>query len=62
MDLSDVSVRYIADLLAERTGQQLTEGRLWRIGTALSGIFRERGINNIEQLCLLYTSPSPRDA
>ena len=54
MDLNDVSIQFIADLLAERTGQQLTEGRLWRVGTALSGIFRKRGISNIEQLvCLL---------
>ena len=54
MDLGDVSLRFIADLLAERTGQQLTEGRVWRVGTALSGIFRKRGISNVEQLvCLL---------
>ncbi len=60
MDLNDVSIRYIADLLAERTGQQLTEGRLWRIGTALSGIFRERGLNNVEQLVCLLDRPDEK--
>lgn len=54
MDMNDVSLRYIADMLTERTGQQLTEGRIWRVNTALQGIFRERGITNVEQLvCLL---------
>lgn len=60
MDLNDVSLRFIADLLAERTGQQLTEGRLWRVNTALSGIFRERGITNVEQLVCLLDFPDER--
>lgn len=60
MDLNDVSVRYVAELLAERTGQQMTEGRLWRIGTALSGIFRERGISNVEQLVCLLDQPDEK--
>ena len=52
--MNDVSLRYIADILTERTGQQLTESRIWRVDTALQGIFRERGISNVEQLvCLL---------
>lgn len=58
MDLNDVSVRYVADLLSERTGQQLTEGRLWRIGSALSSIFRKRGISNLEQLVCLLAEPN----
>ncbi len=54
MGLSNASELIIADLLAERTGQQLTESRRWRIGTSLAGIFRERGISNVDQLaCLL---------
>ena len=54
MEVTDVSYRIIADLLRSRTGQQLSESRKWRIGTALSGVFRERGITNIDQLvCLL---------
>ena len=60
MDLNDVSIRFISDLLAERTGQQLTEGRLWRVGTALSGIFRKRGIRNIEQLVCLLAQPEEK--
>ena len=54
MELSNASEAIIADLLAERTGQQMTESRRWRIGTSLAGIFRERGISNVDQLaCLL---------
>lgn len=60
MDMNDVSLRYIADLLAERTGQRLTEGRMWRVNTALAGIFRERGISNVEQLVCLLDQPSER--
>lgn len=52
--MNDVSLRFIADLLSERTGQQLTESRMWRVNTALQGIFRQRKISNVEQLvCLL---------
>ncbi|OZA93165.1 MAG: protein-glutamate O-methyltransferase [Erythrobacter sp. 34-65-8] len=47
----------VADLLRARTGQQLTEGRRWRIDTALAGLFREQGISNVDQLaCLLAES------
>lgn len=52
-----VSQGIIADLLRARTGQQLTEGRRWRIGTALSGIFREQGIDNVDQLVCLLAEP-----
>lgn len=56
MEISRASYLVIADLLAEHTGQHLTESRKWRIGTSLSGIFRERGISNVDQLaCLLDT-------
>ncbi|WP_207912098.1 MULTISPECIES: protein-glutamate O-methyltransferase CheR [Bacteria] len=52
--MSEVSQRIIADLLFARTGQQLTASRRWRIDTALAGIFRERGLSNLDQLvCLL---------
>ncbi|MXO89364.1 CheR family methyltransferase [Pontixanthobacter aquaemixtae] len=54
MEVSDISYRIIADLLRARTGQQLSESRRWRIGTALSGVFRDRGISNLDQLvCML---------
>lgn len=54
MEASPASIQIIADLLAEHTGQQLTESRRWRVSTALSSVFREHGINNADQLvCLL---------
>lgn len=52
-----VSHRIIADLLTARTGQVLNDDRLWRIETALSGIFREQGISNIDQLVCLLAMP-----
>ena len=56
MQTSNASNQIIADLLAEHTGQQLTESRRWRINTALSSVFREHGISNVDQLvCLLDT-------
>jgi chemotaxis protein methyltransferase CheR len=57
MQLKGASQQIIADLLAERTGQQLTESRMWRVDTALSGIFRERGISNLDQLVCLLDQP-----
>ena len=57
MEVSDASYQVIAELLAAHTGQHLTEGRRWRIGTSLSSIFRERGISNVDQLVCLLTMP-----
>ncbi|WP_375291278.1 CheR family methyltransferase [Qipengyuania sp.] len=57
MALTNASHRIIADLLAARTGQELTESRLWRLPSALASIFRERGISNIEQLVCLLELP-----
>lgn len=56
MELNDASETIISDLLAERTGQRLSESRRWRIGTSLAGIFRERGISNVDQLACLLAS------
>lgn len=54
MDAHQASHQIIADLLEEHTGQHLTESRRWRVSTALSGVFREHGIDNVDQLvCLL---------
>ena len=36
--LTDASHRIIADLLASRTGQELTESRVWRVPSAPAGI------------------------
>jgi chemotaxis protein methyltransferase CheR len=57
MALTDGSHRIIADLLASRTGQELTESRLWRVPSALSSVFRERGISNVDQLVCLLANP-----
>ncbi len=57
MALTDASHRIIADLLGSRTGQELTESRLWRVPSALSAIFRERGISNVDQLVCLLANP-----
>ena len=57
MNEHDASFRIIADLLASRTGQQLTESRRWRVSTALSGLFRELGIENIDQLACMLERP-----
>lgn len=58
MEASQASHQIIADLLAARTGQHLTENRRWRIGTALSGVFREYGISNADQLVCLLAQPT----
>ncbi len=60
MEVSQASYQIIADLLAARTGQHLTESRRWRIGTALSGVFREHGISNVDQLVCLLDEPRRR--
>ena len=57
MAIEDASHRIIADLLEARTGQTLTESRRWRISTALSGLFREFGIENVDQLACLLERP-----
>ncbi len=60
MEVSQASYQIIADLLLKRTGQQLTESRRWRIGSALAGVFREHGISNIDQLVCLLDEPRRR--
>jgi chemotaxis protein methyltransferase CheR len=57
LDASEASHQIIADLLAERTGQHLDESRRWRVHSALSGIFRQHGISNVDQLVCLMAAP-----
>jgi len=60
MDAHHASHQIIADLLAQNTGQHLTESRRWRVTSALGGLFREHGISNVDQLvCLLESQSSP---
>lgn len=58
MDAEDFAIDVVAELLEARTGQKLTSNRRWRIGTALAGLFRERGITSIEQLVVQLTQPN----
>ncbi len=57
MEVSSASLQVIAELLEARTGQQLTECRRWRVSTALSRVFRERGISNVDQLACMLEGP-----
>ncbi|MBX7502232.1 CheR family methyltransferase [Qipengyuania mesophila] len=57
MAVDDASHHIIGELLAQRTGQQLTEGRRWRVASALSGLFREFGIENVDQLACMLERP-----
>lgn len=59
MESSEASHQIIADLLAARTGQHLTESRRWRVNSALAGLFREHGISNVDQLVCLLAAPRP---
>jgi chemotaxis protein methyltransferase CheR len=55
MEVSEISTRILAGLLQARTGQELPESRRWRIGSALSGLFREHGITSVDQLIAMLT-------
>lgn len=57
MTAIDASHRIVADLLRARTGQHLSETRMWRVPSALSGLFRARGISNVDQLVCLLAEP-----
>ncbi|MCH2486604.1 MAG: protein-glutamate O-methyltransferase CheR, partial [Erythrobacter sp.] len=61
MSAIDASHRIVADLLRARTGQHLSETRMWRVPSALAGLFRARGISNVDQLVCLLADPNARD-
>lgn len=61
MESCDASHQIIADLLCAHTGQELTPSRQWRVKTALAGVFRERGISNVDQLACLLAVPGEQD-
>jgi chemotaxis protein methyltransferase CheR len=50
VQVSEASQRRLADLLKSQTGQDFPAARGWRIGTALSGLFRTHGIASLDQL------------
>ncbi len=53
--MKSIAEQMVADLLLEQTGQELSDSRRWRIGSALSGMFREHGLENLEQLVVLLS-------
>lgn len=55
MEMNEASNRILAGLLEARTGQELPASRRWRIGTALSGLFREHGIADADELIAMLT-------
>ncbi|WEK45088.1 MAG: protein-glutamate O-methyltransferase CheR [Candidatus Sphingomonas colombiensis] len=50
--VSDATIAALAPLLEERTGQQLSSSRTWRIDVALKPLVAECGFASIEQLVL----------
>ena len=48
--MSPRAARAFATALERSSGQQLTEGRRWRIGTALAPLMRDRGIDTLDSL------------
>jgi len=56
-DYSQNALGIVAGLLEARTGQRLTADRLWRVGSALSGVLRERGLETLEELAALLAQP-----
>ena len=57
MEVNSASERIICDLLKQRTGQHISQSRRWRITSALSALYREHGIDNLDQLACLLTMP-----
>jgi len=58
MDQSQNALGIVAGLLEARTGQKLTTDRLWRVGTALSGVLRTNGLDSLEDLAERLARPS----
>lgn len=58
MDQSQNALGIVAGLLEARTGQKLTSDRLWRVGTALSGVLREKGLDSLEALAVRLGQPN----
>ena len=58
MHQSQNALGIVAGLLEARTGQKLTSDRLWRVGTALSGVLREKGLDSLEDLAARLGQPN----
>ncbi|VVT00061.1 CheR family methyltransferase [Erythrobacter sp. EC-HK427] len=64
MQVTPAAVRILAELLEEFTGQELTQTRQWRVGTALSSVMREHDCADLNALAARiagnYRSPLAR--
>lgn len=56
-DESQNALGIVAGLLEARTGQKLTADRLWRVGSALSGVLRDQGLASLEVLAAQLAKP-----
>jgi chemotaxis protein methyltransferase CheR len=56
-DHSRNALGIVAGLLEARTGQKLTADRLWRVGSALSGVLRDRRLDTLEDLAAQLARP-----
>lgn len=50
MTIDRTALRSLANLLEQRTGQQIGPNRMWRVETVLKSLMRERGIANLDAL------------
>ena len=57
IDHSQNALGIVAGLLEARTGQKLTADRLWRVGSALSGVLRDRELDTLEDLAAQLAKP-----
>jgi chemotaxis protein methyltransferase CheR len=56
-DHSQNALGIVTGLLEARTGQKLTADRLWRVGSALSGVLRDRRLDTLEELAAQLARP-----
>jgi chemotaxis protein methyltransferase CheR len=56
-DHSQNALGIVAGLLEARTGQKLTADRLWRVGSALSGVLRDRELETLDDLAAQLARP-----
>ncbi len=58
IDQSQNALGIVAGLLEARTGQKLTADRLWRVGTALSGVLRQNNLETLDELAVRLGRPN----
>ena len=56
MSMDKTALRYLANLLEQRTGQQIGPNRLWRVETVLKSLMRARAIPDLEALVAALSS------